>query len=164
MTAAEEVFLDDVTPPKFSRAGSEVRTPSHRDEMQPDKFAALFLSLVRFIGAGYAHGDAECWEAAHRCAEEAVGPIDGPLFVARAAGLVRAVRRRRDPDLAYLPWSCLRLSSDEAKLMLLIGAARATDMRALERAASDLLGGGRGAETIQAANELANLCRRPAAR
>jgi hypothetical protein len=163
-TAGERARLREATTPNVCPFAYQAKVPRHRSAIGADRFAALFLSLARFVGAAYATGDADCWEAAHRCAEDVVGPIDGPLFVARAAALVRAIRRHRDHDLAYWPASCNRLSGDEAKLMLLIEAAREADLIALERAAADVLGKRRGARAIhEAASQFADLCRTPAA-
>jgi hypothetical protein len=75
---------------------------------------------LRYIGAAYATGDACCWEAAYSCVDHAPEGIDGALFVARAASLVRAIRCNRACEFCYLPSSCRRLSLDEAKLMALI--------------------------------------------
>jgi hypothetical protein len=163
-TAGERALLREATTPNVCPFACQAKVPQHRGAIGADRFAALFLSLARFVGAAYATGDADCWEAAHQCAENVVGPIDGPLFVARAAALVRAIRRDRDHDLAYWPASCNRLSDDEAKLMLLIESARKADLIALERAAADVLGKRRGARAIrEAAGQFADLCRTPAA-
>jgi hypothetical protein len=60
-----------------------------------DDFCRVALSLFRFIGAAYATGASDCWEAAYRFADEAPGVYDSPLLVARAAALVRILRRDR---------------------------------------------------------------------
>jgi hypothetical protein len=153
-TAAKPVLPRDAPTPHACPFARHAEAPRQRG----DSFAMLFLSLARFVGAAYATDEAGCWEAAHRCAEDAVGPIDGPLFVARAAALVRAIRRYCDEDFAYWPSSCARLSDDEARLMRLIEAARGTDALACEQAAAAMTGKKRGAKAIrEAASELANL-------
>ena len=163
-TAAKPVFTRDASTPNICPFADQANVPQRQPAIGADRFDALFLSLARFVGAAYATGDADCWEAAHRRAEDVIGPIEGPLFVARAAALVRAIRRHRDPDLAYWPASCDRPSGDEAKLMLLIEAARKADLIALERAAANVLGKRRGARAIgEAAGRFADLCRTPAA-
>jgi hypothetical protein len=163
-TAVKPALPHDASKPNVCPFADQAKAPRLRHTIGADRFAILFLSLARFVGAAYATGDADCWEAAHRCAEDVVGPTDGPLFVARAAALVRAIRRHRDHDLAYWPASCHRLSDDEAKLMLLIAAAREADLIALERAAADVLGKQRGARAIgETAGQFADLCRTPAA-
>jgi hypothetical protein len=153
-TAAEPIVLSDARTPNVCPFARDVDASRHGG----DRFAMLFLSLARFVGAAYATDEAGCWEAAHQCAEDAVGQIDGPLFVARAAALVRAIRRYRDEDFAYWPSSCSRLSNDEARLMRLIEAARGTDLPAAEQAAAAIAGKKRGAKAIrEAASEVAHL-------
>jgi hypothetical protein len=153
-TAAEPVLLREAPTPNVCPFARDAEAPGQR----VDRFAILFLSLARFVGAAYATDEAGCWEAAHQCADAAVGPIDGPLFVARAAALVRAIRRYHDQDFAYWPPSCNRLSNDEARLMRLIEAARGADLPAAEQAAAAITGKKRGAKAIrEAASEVANL-------
>lgn len=60
-----------------------------------DEFCRTALSLFRFIGAAYATGASDCWEAAYRFADEAPDIADSPLLVARAAALVRILRSGR---------------------------------------------------------------------
>ena len=141
-----------------------VKALPHRDIACRDEFAAVALSLLRFIGAAYVTGDAGCWEAAYRFADDAAGAAEGPLLVARAAALVRVLRRCRDRDLVYLPSSCNRLSAEEAQLMVLIEAARRGSPVELEIAVSALVETGHGAEAIRAANALADLSRRQRSR
>jgi hypothetical protein len=160
-TAAEPVLLREASTPNVCPFARDAEAPG----LRVDRFAMLFLSLARFVGAAYATDEAGCWEAAHRCADDAVGPIEGPLFVARAAALVRAIRRYRDRDFTYWPPSCNRLSNDESRLMRLIEAARGTDLPAAEQAAAAITGKKRGAKAIrEAASEVANLSRAPAMR
>jgi hypothetical protein len=121
--------------PNASVIVREVRALRHPDGMCRDMRSVLLLSLARFIGAAYATGDAQCWEAAHQCAEDAAGAIDGPVFVARAASLVRTIRRCNARDIVFWPSSCARLSNDEARLMILIETARGADLLTLRRAA-----------------------------
>jgi hypothetical protein len=155
-TAAKPVLPHDGSRPNVCPFARGAKAQAQRG----DRFAVLFLSLARFVGAACATDEAGCWEAAHRCAEDVVGPIDGPLFVARAAALVRAIRRYRGADFDYWPPSCARLSNDEARLMRLIEATRGTDALACEQAAATLLGKKRGAKAIrEAADEIANLSR-----
>ncbi|PJG53334.1 hypothetical protein CVM73_20725 [Bradyrhizobium forestalis] len=89
-----------------------------------DDFCRVALSLFRFIGAAYATGASDCWEAAYRFADEAPGIADSPLLVARAAALVRILRCGRPCELCFMPPSCRRLSKDEAELMRLLAVAR----------------------------------------
>ena len=153
-TVVEPMLARDALPPNVCPFARGAKAPRQGG----DRFAVLFLSLARFVGAAYATDEAGCWEAAHRCADDAVGPIDGPLFVARAAALVRAIRRYRGEDFDYWPSSCARLSHDEVRLMRLIEAARATDALACEQAATAIAGKKRGAKAIrEAAGAVANL-------
>src|SRR5579864_4747824 len=109
-TEAKPAFTRDASAPNACPFADQANVPRRRVAIGADGLAALFLSLARFVGAAYATGDADCWEAAHRCAEDVIGPAEGALFVACAAALVRAIRRHRDTDLAYWPASCDRLS------------------------------------------------------
>jgi hypothetical protein len=160
-TEAKPVFLAEAPTPNvcpFARAAEASRPGG-------DRFSALFLSLARFVGAAYSTDDAGCWEAAHRCAEDALGARDGPLFVARAAALVRAIRRYRDAEFAYWPSSCARLSRDENILMALIEAARSKDSLAMEQTVAAILGKKRGAKALgEAASDVASLACALAAR
>src|SRR5262249_42464155 len=97
-----------------------------------DDFCRITLSLFRFIGAAYATGASDCWEAAYRFADEAPGIADSPLLVARAAALVRILRSGRPCELCFMPPSCRRLSKDEAELMRLLAVARRRQPRELE--------------------------------
>ncbi len=156
--------LDTGTASIPSSCDCKAKALFHRDIACRDEFAAVTLSLLRLIGAAYTTGYACCWEAAYRLADDRAGTCDGPLLVARAAGLSRMIRRCRDHDVVYLPSSCNRLSADEARLMGLIDAARLGDPVELATAVSGLVGTGHESETIRAANALADLSRRPAPR
>src|ERR1700735_4411931 len=98
-TAAEPVLLREAPTPNVCPFARDAEAPG----LRVDRFAMLFLSLPRFVGAAYATDAAGCWEAAHGCACDPVRPIEGPLSVARGAGLVRAIRRYRDRDFTYWP-------------------------------------------------------------
>jgi hypothetical protein len=106
-----------------------------------DEFCRLALSLFRFIGAAYATGASDCWEAAYRHADEATAVADSPLMVARAAALVRLLRQGRRCETCFMPPSCRRLSNDEAELMRLIAMARSQNPGELERVACQFVGG-----------------------
>lgn len=77
---------------------------------------AVMLAL-RFVAAAAETGDAACFDAAFDGAEAAFGPRDGALLVARAAALVRALRRD-EADLCFLPPPCRCLSPGEANLLV----------------------------------------------
>lgn len=122
-----------------------------------DEFCRTALSLFRFIGAAYATGASDCWEAAYRFADEAPDIADSPLLVARAAALVRILRSGRPCELCFMPPSCRRLSKDEADLMRLLAAARSRQPGELESILDQFVGSGNGDAATRAVNALA-LC------
>lgn len=122
-----------------------------------DEFCRTALSLFRFIGAAYATGASDCWEAAYRFADEAPDIADSPLLVARAAALVRILRSGRPCELCFMPPSCRRLSKDEADLMRLLAAARSRQPGELEAIVGQFVGSGNGDAATRAVNALA-LC------
>lgn len=122
-----------------------------------DEFCRTALSLFRFIGAAYATGASDCWEAAYRFADEAPDIADSPLLVARAAALVRILRSGRPCELCFMPPSCRRLSKDEADLMRLLAAARSRQPGELESILGQFVGSGNGDAATRAVNALA-LC------
>lgn len=120
-----------------------------------DDFSRVALALFRFIGAAYATGASDCWEAAYRFADEAPGIADSPLLVARAAALVRILRSGRPCELCFMPPSCRRLSKDEAELMRLLAIARRKQPGELESVVCQFVGSGKEDATTQAVNALA---------
>ena len=120
-----------------------------------DDFCRVALSLFRFIGAAYATGASDCWEAAYRFADEAPGIADSPLLVARAAALVRILRSGRPCDLCFMPPSCRRLSKDEAELMRLLAVARGKQPGELESVVCQFVGNENEIATTRAVNALA---------
>ncbi|AMA56067.1 hypothetical protein [Bradyrhizobium sp. CCGE-LA001] len=122
-----------------------------------DQFSRVALSLFRFIGAAYATGASDCWEAAYRFADETPDIADGALLVARAAALVRILRRGRSCELCFMPPSCRRLSKDETELMRLLTVARSRQPGELESVVCQFVGSGKQDATTRAVNALA-LC------
>ncbi|WP_454650919.1 hypothetical protein [Bradyrhizobium liaoningense] len=120
-----------------------------------DDFCRIALSLFRFIGAAYATGASDCWEAAYRFADEAPGIADSPLLVARAAALVRILRGGRPCELCFMPPSCRRLSKDEAELMRLLAVARNKQPGELASIVCQFVGSGKEDVATQAVNALA---------
>jgi hypothetical protein len=120
-----------------------------------DDFSRVALALLRFIGAAYATGASDCWEAAYRFADEAPGVADSPLLVARAAALVRILRSRRPCAPCFMPPSCRRLSSDEAELMRLLAVARRKQPGELESVVCRFVGNENEIATTRAVNALA---------
>lgn len=122
-----------------------------------DDFCRVALALFRFIGAAYATGASDCWEAAYRFADEAPDIADSPLLVARVAALVRILRSGRPCELCFMPPSCRRLSKDEAELMRLLAAARSKQLDELKSIACQFVGSGKEEAATRAVNALA-LC------
>ena len=120
-----------------------------------DQFCRVALSLFRFIGAAYATGASDCWEAAYRFADEAPGIADSPLLVARAAALVRILRSGRPCELCFMPPSCRRLSKDEAELMRLLAVARSEQPGELGSVVCQFVGSGNEDAATRAVNALA---------
>jgi hypothetical protein len=120
-----------------------------------DDFCRTALSLFRFIGAAYATGASDCWEAAYRFADEAPGVSDSPLLVARVAALVRILRSGRPCDLCFMPPSCRRLSKDEAELMRLLAVARRREPSELKTVIGRFVGIEQESAATQAVNALA---------
>ncbi|AWL99422.1 hypothetical protein [Bradyrhizobium amphicarpaeae] len=122
-----------------------------------DDFCRVALSLFRFIGAAYATGASDCWEAAYRFADEAPDIADSPLLVARVAALVRILRSGRPCELCFMPPSCRRLSKDETDLMRLLAVARRNQPGELESIVCAFVSSGQQAAAMRAVNALA-LC------
>ena len=81
-----------------------------------DGVARAVMLALRFVAAAAETGDAACFDAAFDGAEAALGPRDGALLVARAAALVRALKRE-EAELRFLPPPCRYLSPGEAVLL-----------------------------------------------
>ncbi|QQO23992.1 hypothetical protein JJB98_31020 [Bradyrhizobium diazoefficiens] len=141
-----------------SRLCPRQATPAARPCLESyDDFCRVALALFRFIGAAYATGAADCWEAAYRFADEAPDIADRPLLVARVAALVRILRSGRPCELCFMPPSCRRLSKDEAELMRLLAAARNKQLGELKSIAGQFVGSGNEDAATRAVNALA-LC------
>jgi hypothetical protein len=141
---------------------ADASCPSHPNAACDDQFSRVTLSLCRFIGAAYATGAADCWEAAYRFADETPGIPDGALLVARAASLVRAIRSCRKCAFVFMPPSCKRLSRDEVQLMKLLAIARGGTPGELEPVVSCLVGVEDEHATTRAVHALA-FCQRATA-
>lgn len=122
-----------------------------------DQFSRVALSLFRFIGAAYATGASDCWEAAYRFADETPDIADSALLVARAAALVRILRSGGPCELCFMPPSCRRLSKDETELMRLLAVARSKQPGELESIVCKFVGSGKEDAATRAVNALA-LC------
>ncbi|MGX4773827.1 hypothetical protein ACWAUC_28955 [Bradyrhizobium guangdongense] len=120
-----------------------------------DEFCRVALSLFRFIGAAYATGASDCWEAAYRFPDEAPGISDSPLLVARVAALVRILRSGRPCELCFMPPSCRKLSKDEGELMRLLALARGKEAGELKIVIGQLVGLEQEVAATRAVNALA---------
>ncbi|MDX3970696.1 MAG: hypothetical protein QHD01_29455 [Bradyrhizobium sp.] len=153
--ACDSVAVPDAGRSQFCPLKAALAAP--RSVEGYDDFCRIALSLCRFIGAAYATGASDCWEAAYRFAEEAPGIADSPLLVARAAALVRILRGGRPCELCFMPPSCNRLSKDEAELMRLLVIARRQQPGELESVVCQFVGSGNQDAATRAVNALA-LC------
>lgn len=117
----------------------------------------LILALVRFICSAYVTGQGSYWHAALESAEEVLGPANGPAFFARAAGVVRALRKERSRAFQFLPPVCELASPDERALLSLLRATRRPDPTILRARATALTGHNRSASTITAIMALAGV-------
>ena len=124
-----------------------------------DGLEHLTLDLSRCICAGYASEHIGPWEDACRLADERLGPVDGPAFLARALMLVRAVLNERKRGFCFMPLGCKRISEDEQVLMAVVHAARSAG--GVENLEIDgLATSAPPARTMLAARALAALCLR----
>jgi hypothetical protein len=106
-----------------------------------DDAEVLGLSILRFVAAGYMTSDVACWDAAYSAAERMLGPIEGPQIVAAMTGIMRALRREREGDWAFMPATCCRATADEYQLIGLIHCARRGLHADLQDKAEALTGG-----------------------
>ena len=102
------------------------------------------MLALRFVAAAADTGDAACFDAAFDGAEAAFGARDGALVVARAAALVRALKRD-GAAWQFLPPPCRFLSPGEARLL----AALRLRLSGARGAGTAELSGARGAGTAE---------------
>jgi hypothetical protein len=93
----------------------------------------LTLDVFRCVCDVYATASAQAWEFAVKFAEKQLGPVDGPLLVARVTAFLRALRKERRVGFSYLSPGCQHVSPDELTVTGLLKAARNGDRSALER-------------------------------
>jgi hypothetical protein len=127
--------------------------PSLR-EACADEAESLAVSVARFIAAGAMTGEAACWDAAHDCAEAALGPVEGPRLVAAMASVMRGLRAERGEPWRFMPAPCRRVTGDEAALVAAIALARRAPLDARSPVVRGLAGG-RPAPRIAEAVQLA---------
>ncbi|WP_116527031.1 hypothetical protein [Microvirga sp. KLBC 81] len=106
-----------------------------------DDSEVLALAVLRFVAAGYMTSDVACWDAAHDAAERALGPIEGPQFVATMTGIMRSIRRECMREWRFLPATCCRTTADEERLIKIIAYARHGFSSDAHEAAAALMGG-----------------------
>ncbi|MGX1319720.1 hypothetical protein AB7M17_003173 [Bradyrhizobium sp. USDA 377] len=152
-TICDSAAASEAGPSRLCPLQAALSTP--RSVEGYDDFCRVALSLFRFIGAAYATGASDCWEAAYRFADEAPGIADSPLLVARAAALVRVLRSGRPCELCFMPPSCKRLSKDEAELMRLLAVARNKQPVELASIVCQFVGSGKEDAATRAVNALA---------
>lgn len=92
------------------------------DPMPSDATERALVLVLRCLAAAGETGDALCWDAAFDRAEQAFGPRDGTLVVARVAALHRSLARSGSAPYV-LPLPCRRLSRGEADLLKLFRAS-----------------------------------------
>lgn len=134
-----------------------------RDKICSDGFSATCLTIVRFVSAAYTTGDAACWEAALQLSDKALDAEHGPLLVARLATLIRILRRTGKQEFFSLPATCNRMTVEEQRLMLTIGAARRKDQVGLVRTVSELVDERDCCMTMRAVDLIADLSHAPCA-
>lgn len=130
------------------------------DELGFDGLDSLMLDLIRCVCSGYASGDIAKWEMAYRLADQRLGGIDGPSFVARAVSLMRAVQMERKVRFGFRSLGCQRISGDEFLLMAVIRAARLGNTEVFNAAIRDLATVAHPERIASAANAIAGLCQR----
>ncbi|MFV0368179.1 MAG: hypothetical protein ACK5KM_06950 [Hyphomicrobiaceae bacterium] len=123
-----------------------------------DPIDVLIIDLIRCVCAGYASGDMVHWDTACDVAEQELGAIDGPSFVARTISLMRAVQRERKNGFGYMTRGCAHICEHELILIALIRAARQQHTINFKTALSSFASVPNPARIAVAASALAGLC------
>jgi hypothetical protein len=88
----------------------------------------MALDVMRHVCASFQSGEVRRWQMAHDLAEFRAGLVDGPILVARAVALLRAVETSRQTPFNYLSAECPdcreRITRCETELLLLVKLAR----------------------------------------
>jgi hypothetical protein len=132
---------------------------SRLDETCSDGADVIAMAVSRFIAAASMTGDAACWDAAHACAEDVLGPLEGARVVAAMASVMRALKVERAKPWAFMPASCCRLTADERDLVTALQAARqerGDDLRETAGRLTDLANAARLIQALRAAAALLN--------
>lgn len=99
----------------------------------------LLFSVYRCWMAGYATGDAACWDIAweglaREMPEENAKPLFGEFH-----HFVRTLRATADSEIGWRPAACRALCRDECLVLAMVDAAQRDDKVQLLQAASHLL-------------------------
>ena len=100
----------------------------------------LLFSVFRCWMAGYATGDAACWDIAweglaREMPEENAKPLFGEFH-----HFVRTLRATADNEIGWRPAACRALCRDECFILAMVDAAQRDDKVQLLKAAAHLLG------------------------
>ncbi|MBS0234194.1 MAG: hypothetical protein JSR99_12010 [Proteobacteria bacterium] len=104
-----------------------------RSELGFSPIENLTVDVFRAACEIYTSGSAQPWEIAHKIADENLGAIEGPLFVARVTALLRALRSERNIGFSYLSIGCQHISPDELAIAGLLKAVRVRDALGIRR-------------------------------
>lgn len=109
------------------------------------------LDAFRCVCDVYATNSAQPWEHAMKLAEEQLGELEGPVFIAKVTALLRALRRERALGLSYLSIGCRHVSPDELAVTGLLKSVRIKDHAAFERGIALTLANGRQTDRTRSA-------------
>ncbi len=104
-----------------------------RSELGFSSIENLTVDVFRAACEIYTSGSAQPWEIAHKIADENLGAVEGPLFVARVTALLRALRSERNIGFSYLSIGCQHISPDELAIAGLLKAVRSRDALGIRR-------------------------------
>jgi hypothetical protein len=116
------------------------------------------LDVARCFCFGSASGNVAPWAHAFDLAEERLGPVDGPAFVARVIALMRAILRGRPIAFGCMPVGCCHISKDEQTMMTVVRNAFRGDDDALRAAVGRLVTTQSPARILLTAQALCALC------
>jgi hypothetical protein len=90
---------------------------SRREDQNFSNFDHIVLDLSRFMLNIFGYKDGTSWMLAMELAEQAAGPGDGPVLLARVTAMIRAVVQERPGTFHYLSPCCLHISEHEIAMM-----------------------------------------------
>ncbi len=85
------------------------------------------MMLVRHFMVGTCNNHLPVWDHAYAVAEAVVGPVNGPLLVARSFALCRTMRAERLGSYRFMPIGCRHVSEDELELLAALQAFSSSD-------------------------------------